>query len=150
MADLQRARKHRFSVVTAILLARMQQFEAKFPSRSAFLRAIGVSEASYYLMLRRVSNPTIETMERIAEGLGITVYELIGNIDIDTLRKRLGPVGIDFDKMKATIDKSESLNAAFENMLEELGPERNNSPAPRQKTAIASKAKQKAPKKHSR
>ena len=114
-------RRKRFSLMSAILLARMQQCEAKFASRAEFVKKIGVSEGTYWLLLQRASNPTIDTMEKIAEGLGMTVFELIGNIDHKTLRARVAMVGLDLDAIKANVDKGEQLTAEFESIVGRVG-----------------------------
>ena len=124
----KRSRRNRLSMMTLVLLARMRQYETKFPSRAQFLRAIGISEGTYYLMLQRSSNPTIETMEKIAEGLGVTVYDLIGNIDQGTLSGCLSAVGLDLEKLKTGIEKREEANLFLDTYIESLGPVKHTKP----------------------
>ena len=60
-------------------------------------------------------------MEKIAEGLGMTVFELIGNIDHKTLRARVAMVGLALDAIKANVDKGDQLTAEFESIVGRVG-----------------------------
>ena len=116
----QKMKEHRYSLLTAVAGCRMQQCEQKFKSRADFLKAVGVSEGSYYLILHGHGNPTMTTMERIAQGLGMTIYELIGNIDFDTLKKSLGKVSIDLKQLKDAVDEREAARLGFQNATLEI------------------------------
>lgn len=62
----------------AILGIRLGQLAANYPDQWEFLKAIGISQGTYYAILKGDSNPTLDTLELIAKGLGISVWELIG------------------------------------------------------------------------
>ena len=111
------ARHDRFSLMTTLVLVRMQQEESKYATMVEFTKAIGVSESTYWLLRKRASNLTIGTLERIAAGLNMSVFELIGNIDRDTLRRRTAMVGIDVDAMERSIEKIEQGTSELERFV---------------------------------
>ena len=130
-------RPKRFSLLTTLVLARMQQCEAKFATLGEFIEAIGVSESTYWLLRKRASNLTIETLERIAGGLDMTVFELMGNIDKETLRKRAALVGIDVKAVEKTIEKMEAASSELESFVGSRRPAlRNKGKAARGKAGI--------------
>jgi len=78
-----------------VYTTRIKMKKTKHPSKAAFFEMIGISEASYNHMARGGANPTIDTLVRIAASLGLTFFELVGNIDDATLAKRLKSAKLD-------------------------------------------------------
>ncbi len=114
------------SLATAIVVARMRREQSKYSSVLAFAKTLGISEGTYNLLISGATNPTIDTLEKIAAGLGLTFYELIGNIDTETLRKRLAIARLDHDAIVKSIEKFEEAEAGFESAIS-----KNETPAKR-------------------
>ena len=109
----------RRSLATAIVVARMRREQSKYSSVLAFAKKLGISEGTYNLLVSGATNPTIDTLEKIAAGLGLTFYELIGNIDTDTLRKRLALARLDHDAIVHSIERVDEAAAGFESAIAE-------------------------------
>ena len=107
------------SLATAIVVARMRRDQSKYSSVLAFAKTLGISEGTYNLLVSGATNPTIDTLEKIAAGLGLTFYELIGNIDTETLRKRLTMVRLDHDAIVKSIERFDEAAAGFESAIAE-------------------------------
>ena len=124
------------SLATAIAVARMRREQAKYPSVQAFVQKLGISEGTYNLLVNGGTNPTIDTLEKIAAGLGLTFFELIGNIDVETLRKRLGMVRLDLEAITKTVEKYDAAMAGFDSMVTE-----EPAPAKRKRASAAAGAR---------
>ncbi len=107
------------SLATAIVVARMRREQSKYPSVLAFAKTLGISEGTYNLLVSGATNPTIDTLEKIAAGLGLTFYELIGNIDSETLRKRLALARLDHDAIVRSVERIDEATAGFESAIAE-------------------------------
>src|SRR5208282_1786276 len=105
------------SLATAIAVARMRREQGKYPSVLAFATKLGISEGTYNLLVSGATNPTIDTLEKIAAGLGLTFYELVGNIDTDALRKRLAMVRLDLDAIAKSVERFDEATAGFETAI---------------------------------
>ena len=101
------------SLAMAIVVARMRREQAQDSSVSAFAKTVGISEGTYNLLAAGSANPTIGTLEKIAAGLGLSFYELIGNIDANLLRKRLAMVGLDLDALAKSVERLDAAAAEF-------------------------------------
>lgn len=110
------------SLATAIAVARMRREQAKYPSVQAFVQKLGISEGTYNLLVNGGTNPTVDTLEKIAAGLGLTFFELIGNIDVETLRKRLALVRLDLDAITKTVEAYDAAMAGFDSMIADEAP----------------------------
>ena len=105
------------SLATAIVVARMRREQANYSSVAAFAKRLGISEGTYNLLVSGATNPTIDTLEKIAAGLGLTFYELIGNIDTETLRRRLAKVRLDHDAIVQSVERFDEAAADFESAI---------------------------------
>ena len=114
----------------------MRREQSKYTSVLAFAKKLGISEGTYNLLVSGATNPTIDTLEKIAAGLGLTFYELIGNIDAETLRKRLAMVRLDHDAIVKSIERFDEAEAGFESAIAE-----NEAPAKRKPAATTKSVK---------
>jgi len=117
------------SLATAIVVARMRREQGKYSSLLAFAKTLGISEGTYNLLASGATNPTIDTLEKIAAGLGLTFYELIGNIDTETLRKRLDMVRLDHDAIVSSVERFDKAAAGFESAIAERAAPTSRKPA---------------------
>lgn len=86
--------------LAALLAIRVEQLAQEHGDLSAFLKRAGISPGTYYILIRGDGNPTLDTIEMIAKGLGISVWELIGLSDA-TVRSDLSSHDIDLDAIEA-------------------------------------------------
>lgn len=86
--------------LAALLAIRVEQLAQEHGDLSAFLKKAGISPGTYYILIRGDGNPTLDTIEMIAKGLGISVWELIGLSDA-TVRSDLSSHDIDLDAIEA-------------------------------------------------
>lgn len=86
--------------LASLLGLRLEQLAAQHDDLKAFLNKIGVSPGTYFLLIRGESNPTLDTLEVIAKGLGLSVWELIGLND-GIVQKALAKHDIDLEAVTA-------------------------------------------------
>lgn len=86
--------------LAALLAIRVEQLAQEHGDLAAFLKQAGISPGTYYILIRGDGNPTLDTIEMIAKGLGISVWELIGLSDA-TVRSDLSSHDIDLDAIEA-------------------------------------------------
>ena len=84
--------------LASILGIRLEQLAAEHDDLNVFLRKVGVSPGTYYLLVRGDANPTFDTLELIAKGLGLSIWELIGLND-GVVTKALADHDIDLDAL---------------------------------------------------
>lgn len=87
--------------LASVLGIRLEQLAAGHDDLASFLAKVGISPGTYYLLVKGDANPTLDTLELIAKGLGISVWELFG-IDDDVVKKSLAAHDIDLDAIKAS------------------------------------------------
>jgi transcriptional regulator with XRE-family HTH domain len=86
--------------LASLLGLRLEQLAAEHDDLQTFLGKIGISPGTYYLLVRGESNPTLDTLEVIAKGLGLSVWELIGLND-GVVTKALAKHDIDLEAITA-------------------------------------------------
>jgi len=87
--------------LAALLAIRMEQLAQEHGDLSSFLRKTGISPGTYYILIRGDGNPTLDTLEMIAKGLGLSVWELIG-LDDSLVKYALATKSIDLEAIKAS------------------------------------------------
>ena len=78
MAPVRKPQTVDHSMLNEMLAIRLQQLEVENGGMESFLPKTGLARGTYYTILRGIGNPTLRTMERIAAGLNMTVFELLG------------------------------------------------------------------------
>lgn len=86
--------------LASVLGIRLEQIAAEHDDLSAFLARVGISPGTYYLLVKGDANPTLDTLELIAKGLGLSVWELLGLNDGD-VKKALDARDIDLEAIRA-------------------------------------------------
>jgi len=87
--------------LAALLAIRMEQLAREHGDLASFLTKAGISTGTYYILLRGDGNPTLDTLEMIAKGLGLSVWELIG-LDDSLVKYALATKSIDLEAIKAS------------------------------------------------
>jgi transcriptional regulator with XRE-family HTH domain len=87
--------------LAALLAIRVEQLAQEHGDLAAFLKKAGISPGTYYILIRGDGNPTLDTIEMIAKGLGISVWELIG-LDDMLVKYALSTKSIDLEAIKAS------------------------------------------------
>ena len=87
--------------LAALLAIRVEQLAQEHGDLAAFLKKAGISPGTYYILIRGDGNPTLDTIEMIAKGLGISVWELIG-LDDTLVKYALSTKSIDLEAIKAS------------------------------------------------
>jgi len=88
-------------ILASVLGIRLEQLAADHEDLSSFLSKVGISPGTYYLLLKGDANPTLDTLELIAKGLGLSVWELLGLND-GLVKKALEARDIDIEAIKAS------------------------------------------------
>lgn len=86
--------------LASVLGIRLEQIAAEHDDLSAFLARVGISPGTYYLLVKGDANPTLDTLELIAKGLGLSVWELLGLNDGD-VKRALDARDIDLEAIRA-------------------------------------------------
>lgn len=87
--------------LASVLGIRLEQLAADHEDLASFLVKIGISPGTYYLLVKGDANPTLDTLELIAKGLGLSVWELLGLND-GIVKKALDARDIDLEAIKAS------------------------------------------------
>jgi transcriptional regulator with XRE-family HTH domain len=87
--------------LASVLGIRLEQLAADHEDLANFLAKVGISPGTYYLLVKGDANPTLDTLELIAKGLGLSVWELLGLND-GVVKKALDARDIDLDAIKAS------------------------------------------------
>lgn len=87
--------------LASVLGIRLEQLAADHEDLASFLTKVGISPGTYYLLVKGDANPTLDTLELIAKGLGLSVWELLGLND-GVVKKALDARDIDLDAIKAS------------------------------------------------
>lgn len=86
--------------LAALLAIRVEQLAQEHGDLPAFLKKAGISPGTYYILIRGDGNPTLDTLEMIAKGLGISVWDLIG-LNTAMVKSALSEHEIDLDAIEA-------------------------------------------------
>ena len=87
--------------LASVLGIRLEQLAAEHADLASFLGKVGISPGTYYLLVKGDANPTLDTLELIAKGLGLSVWELLGLND-GIVKKALDARDIDLEAIKAS------------------------------------------------
>ncbi len=87
--------------LASVLGIRLEQLAADHEDLASFLAKVGISPGTYYLLVKGDANPTLDTLELIAKGLGLSVWELLGLND-GVVKKALDARDIDLEAIKAS------------------------------------------------
>ncbi len=87
--------------LASVLGIRLEQLAAEHDDLASFLAKVGISPGTYYLLVKGDANPTLDTLELIAKGLGLSVWELLGLND-GVVKKALDDRDIDLEAIKAS------------------------------------------------
>lgn len=87
--------------LASVLGIRLEQLAAEHDDLASFLAKVGISPGTYYLLVKGDANPTLDTLELIAKGLGLSVWELLGLND-GVVKKALDARDIDLEAIKAS------------------------------------------------
>ena len=87
--------------LASVLGIRLEQLAADHDDLASFLAKVGISPGTYYLLVKGDANPTLDTLELIAKGLGLSVWELLGLND-GVVKKALDARDIDLEAIKAS------------------------------------------------
>lgn len=86
--------------LASVLGIRLEQLAAEHDDLASFLGKVGISPGTYYLLVKGDANPTLDTLELIAKGLGLSVWELMGLND-GIVKKALDARDIDLEAIKS-------------------------------------------------
>lgn len=86
--------------LAALLAIRVEQLAQEHGDLAAFLKKAGISPGTYYILIRGDGNPTLDTIEMVAKGLGISVWDLIG-LNTTMVKSALAEHEIDLDAIEA-------------------------------------------------
>lgn len=105
--------------LASVLGIRLEQLAAEHDDLASFLGKVGISPGTYYLLVKGDANPTLDTLELIAKGLGLSVWELMGLND-GIVKKALDARDIDLEAIKSAskarveaLEKLESQRVEF-------------------------------------
>ena len=87
--------------LASVLGIRLEQLAAEHDDLASFLAKVGISPGTYYLLVKGDANPTLDTLELIAKGLGLSVWELLG-LNVGIVKKALDARDIDPEAIKAS------------------------------------------------
>ena len=87
--------------LASVLGIRLEQLAADHEDLASFLAKVGISPGTFYLLVKGDANPTLDTLELIAKGLGLSVWELLGLND-GVVKKALDARDIDLEAIKAS------------------------------------------------
>ena len=90
----------------------LERKSKEYPDLSTFLRTIGMSLGSYYNLLKGVGNPTFWTVERTAQALGLTAWEMLG-IDQKVVKAWLAGENIDVEKIQSRVQERRQSRQRF-------------------------------------
>lgn len=93
----------RQTIIGTIFSLMLQRKAKAYPDVKVFLEKIGMSSGSYYKLQQGIGNPTVYTIERTAEALGLSPWEMIG-IDAKVMRGWLAGQNIDLDKVGQVVE----------------------------------------------
>lgn len=111
MAPVRKPQTVDHSMLNEMLAIRLQQLEVENGGMEAFLPKTGLARGTYYTILRGIGNPTLRTMERIAAGLNMTVFELLG-FEVSDAKRALQKSGVDYDELASAIAKKNRADRA--------------------------------------
>lgn len=94
----------RDTVIGAVFALMLERKSKEYPDLATFLRTIGMSLGSYYNLLKGVGNPTFWTVERTAQALGLTAWEMLG-IDQKVVKAWLAGENIDVEKIQHRVQE---------------------------------------------
>ena len=97
-------------ILPALVGMRLEQLAAAYPDTTTFAKKVGISVVTYYSLINGTGNPTALTLERIAHGLGISVWKLLGISD-EAVAKELKSHHIDFEELCDTVRQQTQLSA---------------------------------------
>ena len=106
----RRAKPLAAPILPALVGVRLEQLAAAFPDTTTFAKKVGISVVTYYSLVNGTGNPTALTLERIAHGLGISVWKLLGISD-EAVAKELKSHHIDFEELCDTVRQQAQLSA---------------------------------------
>ncbi|MCA0422491.1 MAG: helix-turn-helix domain-containing protein [Proteobacteria bacterium] len=86
--------------LAALLAIRVEQLAQAYGDLGAFQKKAGISPGTYYILIRGDGNPTLDTIEMIAKGLGMSVWDLLG-LDTAIVKSAVAEHGIDLDAIEA-------------------------------------------------
>jgi transcriptional regulator with XRE-family HTH domain len=93
-------------LLSVILALRLAQIEESHKNYVAFVKKTGLSRGTLYALRHGHSNPTFQTIERLARFLGEPVFGLLG-ISEDHARGDFKRSGFDYDELKAQVAKAQ-------------------------------------------
>lgn len=96
-------------ILPALVGMRLEQLAAAYPDTTTFAKKVGISVVTYYSLINGTGNPTALTLERIAHGLGISVWKLLGISD-EAVAKELKSHHIDFEELCDTVRQQAALS----------------------------------------
>ena len=96
-------------ILPALVGVRLEQLAAAYPDTTTFAKKVGISVVTYYSLINGTGNPTALTLERIAHGLGISVWKLLGISD-EAVAKELKSHHIDFEELCDTVRQQARLS----------------------------------------
>ena len=111
MAPVRKPQTVDHSMLTEMRAIRLQQLEVENGGMESFLPKTGLARGTYYTILRGIGNPTLRTMERIAAGLNMTVFELLG-FEVSDAKRALQKSGVDYDELASAIAKKNRADRA--------------------------------------
>ena len=111
MAPVRKPQTVDHSMLNEMLAIRLQQLEVENGGMESFLPKTGLARGTYYTILRGIGNPTLRTMERIAAGLNMTVFELLG-FEVSDAKRALQKSGVDYDELASAIAKKSRADRA--------------------------------------
>ena len=89
-----------------VLALRLKQIEESYPNYADFVAKTGLSRGTLYALRQGDSNPTFQTVERLARFLGMSVFSLLG-INEEVARSSILGHGFDYNGIKESVAEAQ-------------------------------------------
>ena len=124
------------NVLQLLIGLRLRQIESGTGSQEEFLKKTGLSRATYFDLRGMRSNARIETLQLLADNLGMSIWELFG-LDDKLVATAIRKHGLNYKQIEAHAEASRRIRTdatQFDGMPEALARGRAKAkPAPKTK-----------------
>lgn len=96
--------------VSCLLALRLRQIEQTFETYDEFAEKSGLSKGTLFLLRYAKGNPTLHTLTTLADGFGISVWNLVGIRD-DLVKDSVESFGLSFGKVKEVVRRAQAKDA---------------------------------------
>lgn len=104
---------HEGDVWLRVLLAmRINQLANEYEDYHEFVAKTGISRATLYDLRKGQGNVTLETLGRIADNLGVSIWSLFGRTETG-MKRDLQSFGFNFNEVKEFVDNERRFKKSF-------------------------------------